>query len=121
VAFFLNFVPILSPFCGIGLFLAVGLISKGPVWAALLPASLYFGISVLEEEIITPMLLANRFTIDPVTVILSLIFWYWIWGISCGHPGGADVGNHQDRFAIDCDRSELSGISWRDEVGQPRG
>ena len=81
VAFCLNFVPILGPFCGIVLFLAVGLISKGPAWAALLPAALYFGIHVMEGEIITPMLLANRFTINPVAVILSLIFWYWMWGI----------------------------------------
>jgi predicted PurR-regulated permease PerM len=81
VAFCLNFVPILGPFCGIALFLTVGLISKGPAWAALLPAALYFGIHVMEGEIITPMLLANRFTINPVAVILSLIFWYWMWGI----------------------------------------
>jgi predicted PurR-regulated permease PerM len=81
VAFCLNFVPILGPFCGIILFLVVGLISMGPVWAALLPAVLYFGIHVLEGEIVTPMLLANRFTINPVAVILSLIFWYWMWGV----------------------------------------
>jgi predicted PurR-regulated permease PerM len=81
VAFCLNFVPILGPFCGIILFLAVGLISKGPDWAALLPAALYFGIHVMEGEIVTPMLLANRFTINPVAVILSLIFWYWMWGV----------------------------------------
>jgi predicted PurR-regulated permease PerM len=81
VAFCLNFVPILGPFCGIVLFLAVGLISKGPAWAALLPAALYFGIHVMEGEIITPMLLANRFTINPVAVILSLILWYWMWGV----------------------------------------
>jgi predicted PurR-regulated permease PerM len=81
VAFCLNFVPILGPFCGIILFLAVGLISKGPELAALLPAALYFGIHVMEGEIVTPMLLANRFTINPVAVILSLIFWYWMWGV----------------------------------------
>jgi predicted PurR-regulated permease PerM len=81
VAFCLNFVPILGPFCGIILFLAVGLISMGPAWAALLPAALYFGIHVVEGEIVTPMLLANRFTINPVAVILSLIFWYWMWGV----------------------------------------
>jgi predicted PurR-regulated permease PerM len=81
VAFCLNFVPILGPFCGIILFLVVGLISMGPVWAALLPAVLYFGVHVLEGEIVTPMLLANRFTINPVAVILSLIFWYWMWGV----------------------------------------
>ena len=81
VAFCLNFVPILGPFCGVILFLAVGLISMGPVWAALLPSALYFGIHVLEGEIVTPMLLANRFTINPVAVILALIFWYWMWGV----------------------------------------
>jgi predicted PurR-regulated permease PerM len=81
VAFCLNFVPILGPFCGVVLFLAVGLISKGPAWAALLPVVLYFGIHVVEGEIVTPMLLANRFTINPVAVILSLIFWYWMWGV----------------------------------------
>ena len=53
----------------------------GPAWAALLPAALYFGIHVAEGEIVTPMLLANRFTINPVAVILSLIFWYWMWGV----------------------------------------
>src|ERR1700730_15369259 len=79
VAFCLNFVPILGPFCGIVLFLGVGLISKGPAWAALLPAALYFGIHVLEGEIVTPLPLAKRFTINPVAVIVSLIFWYWMW------------------------------------------
>jgi predicted PurR-regulated permease PerM len=81
VAFCLNFVPILGPFCGIVLFLAVGLVTKGAAWSALLPAALYFGIHILEGEIITPMLLASRFTINPVAVILSLIFWYWMWGV----------------------------------------
>lgn len=25
-------------------------------------------------------LLARRFTLNPVGVILSLVFWYWMWG-----------------------------------------
>jgi len=100
VAFCLNFVPILGPFCGIILFLAVGLISMGPVWAALLPAALYFGIHVIEGEIITPMLLANRFTINPVAVILSLIFWYWMWGV----PGAILAVPMLAIIKIICDR-----------------
>jgi predicted PurR-regulated permease PerM len=100
VAFCLNFVPILGPFCGIILFLAVGLISLGPVWAALLPAALYFGIHVLEGEIVTPMLLANRFTINPVAVILSLIFWYWMWGV----PGAILAVPMLAIIKIICDR-----------------
>ena len=100
VAFCLNFVPILGPFCGIVLFLGVGLISKGPAWTALLPAALYFGIHVLEGEIVTPLLLANRFTINPVAVILSLIFWYWVWGV----PGAILAVPMLAIIKIVCDR-----------------
>lgn len=100
VAFCLNFIPILGPFCGIILFLAVGLISKGPVWMALLPAALYFGIHVTEGEIVTPMLLASRFTINPVAIILSLIFWYWMWGI----PGAILAVPMLAIIKIVCDR-----------------
>jgi len=32
----------------------------------------------VEGETVTPMLLARRFTINPVLVILSLVFWYWM-------------------------------------------
>jgi predicted PurR-regulated permease PerM len=27
------------------------------------------------------MLLARRFTLNPVLVIISLVFWFWMWGI----------------------------------------
>jgi predicted PurR-regulated permease PerM len=82
VAFCLNFVPILGPFFGILMFLAVGIVTDGFTWIAILPACLYFSIHIAEGEIITPMLLASRFTINPVAVMLSLIFWYWMWGVA---------------------------------------
>ena len=49
---------------------------------ALLPAGLYFVIHLAEGEIITPTLLARRFTLNRVLVILALIFWYWMWGVT---------------------------------------
>ncbi|MDR3532302.1 MAG: AI-2E family transporter [Rhodopila sp.] len=81
VAFVVNFVPILGPMVGIVVFLMASVVSLGVTWWALLPVGLYFGIHVAEGEIATPMLLAHRFTINPVAVILALIFWYWMWGV----------------------------------------
>jgi len=43
--------------------------------------ALYFGIHLIEGEAFTPMLLARRFTLNPVLVILSLVFWFWMWGV----------------------------------------
>jgi len=81
VAFLLNFVPIMGPLFGVGIFLLAGLLVIDPLWMALLPAALYLGIHVIEGEIVTPILLARRFTLNPVLVIISLIFWFWMWGV----------------------------------------
>ena len=82
VAFVLNFVPILGAMVGIAVFLMASVVSLGVSWWALLPVGLYFGIHVIEGEFVTPMLLARQFTINPVAVILALIFWYWMWGVT---------------------------------------
>jgi predicted PurR-regulated permease PerM len=63
------------------IFLAASVLSLGVTWAALLPVAVYFGIHIAEGEIITPMLMAHRFTINPVAVMLALVFWYWMWGV----------------------------------------
>ncbi len=80
-AFGLNYVPIIGAMVGIGLFALVGVLALGPAWAALLPAGLYLIIHIIEGEAVTPLLLARRFTINPVAVVLGLVFWYWMWGV----------------------------------------
>ncbi|MGH6678330.1 MAG: AI-2E family transporter, partial [Bradyrhizobium sp.] len=82
VAFLLNFVPILGPVLGVAIFLLSGMLSSDPLWQALLPAGLYLGVHLIEGETVTPMLLARRFTLNPVLVIISLVFWFWMWGIA---------------------------------------
>ena len=82
VAFLLNYVPILGPALGVLIFILAGLLTHDTLWQSLLPAGLYLGFHLIEGETITPMLLARRFTLNPVLVIISLVFWFWMWGIS---------------------------------------
>ena len=81
VAFLLNYVPILGTALGVLIFLLAGLLTIDSLWQALLPAALYLGFHLIEGETVTPMLLARRFTLNPVLVIISLVFWFWMWGI----------------------------------------
>jgi predicted PurR-regulated permease PerM len=81
VAFLLNYVPILGTAVGALIFLLAGLLTVDTVWQALLPAGLYLGLHLIEGQTVTPMLLARRFTLNPVLVIISLVFWFWMWGI----------------------------------------
>jgi predicted PurR-regulated permease PerM len=80
-AFLLNFVQILGPLLGVMIFLLAGALTSDTLWLAVLPAGLYLIIHLIEGETVTPMLLARRFTLNPVVVIVSLVFWFWMWGI----------------------------------------
>jgi predicted PurR-regulated permease PerM len=79
VAFLLNYIPVLGPMLGIVMFALAGLLTSQTFWVALLPAVLYLAIHLVEGETITPMLLSRHFTLNPMLVILSLIF-----GTGCG-------------------------------------
>jgi predicted PurR-regulated permease PerM len=81
LAFLLNYAPILGPAVGVVVFVFAGLLSIDILWLALLPAALYLAVHIAEGETVTPMLLARRFTLNPVLVIFSLVFWFWMWGI----------------------------------------
>jgi predicted PurR-regulated permease PerM len=81
VAFFLNYVPIIGTGFGVLIFLLAGFLTHETLWQALLPAGLYFAFHLIEGEAVTPMLVAKRFTLNPVLVITSLAFWFWMWGI----------------------------------------
>ncbi len=82
LAFALNYIPFLGPVCCAGLLLLAGLLNNAALPMAFLPAGLFLLTHFAEGTLITPMLLAKRFTLNPVLVILSLIFWYWMWGFA---------------------------------------
>jgi predicted PurR-regulated permease PerM len=77
----LNFVPYFGPFAGISLLAIVGLLTFNTLWKALLPPAWYLLFHLLESNFITPVLLGRRFTLNPVVIFVSLIFWTWLWGV----------------------------------------
>jgi predicted PurR-regulated permease PerM len=103
VAFLLNFVPVLGPTAGVAVFFVAGLLSFDTLWQAVLPAALYLTIHIVEGETLTPWLLARRFTLNPVLVIVSLVFWYWMWGV----PGAILSTPMLATLKIVCDRIQL--------------
>src|SRR6185437_6985421 len=81
LAFLLNYIPVLGPLAGIVLIFLGGMLAFDALWKAVMLAGVYLGLHFLESEVITPMLVARRFTLNPVLVIISLIFWFWMWGV----------------------------------------
>jgi len=77
----LNFIPYFGPVVGVMLLATVGLLSFDTLWQGLLPAAWYLLLHLLEANLITPVLLGRRFTLNPVVVFVSLMFWTWLWGV----------------------------------------
>ncbi len=80
LAFVLNFVPYLGSLLVEAAMFMVGLVSFPTLTHALIPPLLYLAAATLEGEIVTPSAVGRKFTLNPLMVFLSLVFWTWLWG-----------------------------------------
>ena len=104
----LNFVPYFGPVAGVVLLAGVGLLTFDTLWKGLLPPAWYLLLHLLEANLITPVLLGRRFTLNPVVIFVSLIFWTWLWGV----PGALLSVPILVAIKIICDRvPSLSAVS----------
>jgi predicted PurR-regulated permease PerM len=77
----LNFVPYFGPIAGVTVLAGVGLLTFETLGQGLLPPTWYLLLHLLESNLVTPVLLGRRFTLNPVVIFVSLIFWTWLWGV----------------------------------------
>ena len=76
----LNYIPYLGPIASVLLLALGGLMAFTDPWYALLPALSFAGIHLVEANLITPMLVGRRLTINPLLILVALSFWAWVWG-----------------------------------------
>ena len=75
-----NFVPYLGPIVAATLLGLGGLMTFDAVGFALIPALIFIGVHLFEANLITPLVLGRRLTINPLLILVSLSFWGWVWG-----------------------------------------
>ena len=80
-AFLLNYIPFIGSACGIILIATASLIQfESPWYAGLAPAA-YLCLNALESNFITPHVVGRWMTLNPVAIVLSFLFWGWLWGV----------------------------------------
>jgi predicted PurR-regulated permease PerM len=80
LGFVLNFIPYFGALLmELAMFL-VGLVTFPTLTHALLAPLMYLAFATAEGHFITPGIMGRRFTLNPLTVFLSLVFWTWLWG-----------------------------------------
>jgi predicted PurR-regulated permease PerM len=75
-----NYIPYLGPIvCALLLFVG-GLMTYPDIWGALVPPGIFICFHLVEANFFTPMVVGHRLTISPLSILVSLSFWAWIWG-----------------------------------------
>lgn len=76
----LNYIPYLGPIFAAMLLALGGLMTYQDVWTALLPAGVMIVFHLIEANVVTPLIVGRRLTINPIMILISLSFWGWVWG-----------------------------------------
>lgn len=77
----LNFIPYLGAVMTASALGVTALLTFDGYAQPALVLAAFFGLTILEGQIITPLVLGRRLALNPLIVFLSVLFWFWLWGI----------------------------------------
>jgi predicted PurR-regulated permease PerM len=77
----LHFIPFLGAVVGIAVVTLVALVTLDQTTTIVLVPTVYFSLNLLEEYLVLPVVLGRRLVLNPVVLLLWLIFWGWLWGV----------------------------------------
>jgi AI-2 transport protein TqsA len=80
IGFILNYVPTIGSILAAIPAILLALIQFGGIGPALVVATGYVAVNVVFGNLLEPQLLGRRLGLSTLVVILSLVFWAWVWG-----------------------------------------
>lgn len=81
LTFVFEFIPYLGGAINVGLLLITSFTVFTGLGQILLPPALYLVITTLQNNVLSPYLYGNRLKLNPVAVMICVMFWWLIWGI----------------------------------------
>ena len=100
----LNYIPHVGAFIGMAVLFFVGAMTHESLSYGGLVAGCFAAITCIESYFVTPMTLSRSLQLSPLAVILSILFWVWLWGI----PGGLLAAPLLAVIKIICDQFEIT-------------
>jgi predicted PurR-regulated permease PerM len=77
----LNFVPYLGPLVNTGVLTIAALMSLEDVGRALAVPAIVYALDSLEGHFLTPIITGQTLDLNPVVILLGLLFSGWLWGV----------------------------------------
>ena len=79
--FVLEFIPYLGGAINVGLLLIAGFTAFSRMGEVLLAPAIYLIITTLQNNIVSPYAYGTRLKLNPLAVMICVLFWWFIWGI----------------------------------------
>jgi predicted PurR-regulated permease PerM len=77
----LEFVPYLGAATAVVVLGVAGLAQYDQLTHALMIPGSFLLINLMQANLVTPLLLGHRLTLNPVAIFIGLAFFFWIWGV----------------------------------------
>jgi predicted PurR-regulated permease PerM len=98
-----EFIPYVGALTLVVILALAGLATFDHVGHALLVPGAYLLVTLLQSQLVTPMVLGHRLALNPVAIFIGLTFWLWIWGL----PGAFIAVPLLATLKICCDHIEM--------------
>jgi predicted PurR-regulated permease PerM len=97
-----EFVPYIGATVMLFTLTMAGLVTFPTLGHALIVPAAYLAVNLIQSQLVTPMVMGRRLTLNPVAILVGLVFWWWLWGV-----GGAFIAVPLlATFKIFCDHIE---------------
>ena len=71
----------LGPLISLALLTTASAVNFGSLAEVLVIPLSFSAITLVEGQVLTPMIVGHRVELNPVVVFVGLLFWFWLWGI----------------------------------------
>ena len=102
VAGLLNFMPYIGAVLTVGIIALASIVSFDTLGQAAVPPLVFFGLNMVEGNLLTPMIIGNRLSLNTVALFIGMTFWWFVWGI----PGALMAVPMMATIKIFCDHFE---------------
>jgi predicted PurR-regulated permease PerM len=77
-----EFIPYVGMLAMLAVLMVAALTTFDTVTHALVVPAVYLAINFVQGNIVTPLVMSRRLTLNPVAIFISLALWWWLWGIA---------------------------------------
>lgn len=81
LAFLLNFIPFVGNVVNLVMIAALSIVTFDTLWDAALPPLALLILSLVESNVVTPIVIGRRLEINTVSQLVMVGFWSWVWGV----------------------------------------